>query len=78
MRSGLPDGLGRRAGGGSTGLPAGTLHCALEVRPGGKAGHDADRPLEADLVVVDESSMLDALLANQLVKALAPGTHPRR
>ena len=34
-----------------------------------------DSPLEADLVVVDEVSMLDVLLANQLVKAVAPGTH---
>jgi exodeoxyribonuclease V alpha subunit len=31
--------------------------------------------VEADLVVVDEVSMLDAILANQLLKALAPGTH---
>ncbi len=59
----------------ATGLPAGTLHRVLELRPGGKAGHDQDRPLEADLVVVDEVSMLDVLLANQLVKAVAPGTH---
>jgi exodeoxyribonuclease V alpha subunit len=59
----------------ATGLPAGTLHRVLELRPGGKAGRGADNPLEADLVVVDEVSMLDALLANQLVKALAPRTH---
>ncbi len=59
----------------ATGLPAGTLHRLLELRPGGKAGRDRDRPLEADLVVVDEVSMLDVLLANQLVKAIAPGAH---
>ncbi len=59
----------------ATGLPAGTLHRVLELRPAGKAGHDQDRPLEADLVVVDEVSMLDVLLANQLVKAVAPGAH---
>jgi exodeoxyribonuclease V alpha subunit len=59
----------------ATGLAAGTLHRVLELRPGGKAGRNADRPLEADLVVVDETSMLDALLANQLAKAIAPGTH---
>src|SRR5204862_6285044 len=34
-----------------------------------------DAPLAADLVVVDEASMLDALLANQLVKAIPPGAH---
>ena len=59
----------------ATGLRAGTLHRVLELRPGGKAGRGLDRPLDADLVVVDETSMLDALLANQLVKAVAPGTH---
>jgi len=59
----------------ATGQPAGTLHRVLELRPGGKAGRSPGRPLEADLVVVDETSMLDALLANQLVKAIAPGTH---
>ena len=59
----------------ATGLPAGTLHRVLELRPGGKAGRDADNPLEADLVVVDEVSMLDALLANQLVKAVPRGAH---
>ncbi|CAA9571182.1 MAG: RecD-like DNA helicase YrrC [uncultured Thermomicrobiales bacterium] len=59
----------------ATGWPAGTLHRVLELRPGGRAGRNPDRPLEADLVVVDEASMLDALLANQLAKAVAPGAH---
>ena len=59
----------------ATGLPAGTLHRVLELRPGGKAGHGPDSPLEADLVVVDEVSMLDVLLANQLAKAGASGSH---
>src|ERR671920_136615 len=45
------------------------------LRPGGKTGRDADNPLEADLVVVDEVSMLDALLANQLAKAVPRGAH---
>ena len=59
----------------ATGLDAGTLHRTLELRPGGKAGKGLDTPLDADLVVVDEVSMLDALLANQLAKAVAPGSH---
>ena len=59
----------------ATGLPAATLHRLLELRPGGKAGRDREHPLPADLVVVDETSMLDALLANQLVRAVAPGAH---
>src|SRR5207248_10780442 len=59
----------------ATGQPAGTLHRTLELRPGGKAGRGPDSPLDADLVVVDEVSMLDALLANQLARAVAPGAH---
>jgi exodeoxyribonuclease V alpha subunit len=59
----------------ATGHPAGTLHRMLELRPGGQAGRGPEHPLAVDLVVVDEASMLDTLLANQLVKALAPGTH---
>jgi exodeoxyribonuclease V alpha subunit len=57
------------------GLEAATLHRLLQLRPGGDAAFDRDRPLDADLVVVDEVSMLDVLLANKLVKAVAPGTH---
>jgi exodeoxyribonuclease V alpha subunit len=59
----------------ATGRSAGTLHRVLELRPGGKAGRGVDNPLPADLVIVDEVSMLDALLANQLAKAIARGTH---
>jgi exodeoxyribonuclease V alpha subunit len=59
----------------ATGWPAGTLHRVLELRPGGQAGRGPDNPLGADLVVVDEASMLDVLLANQLAKAVAPGAH---
>ncbi|MFI6286477.1 ATP-dependent RecD-like DNA helicase [Streptomyces sp. NPDC051018] len=58
-----------------TGAEASTVHRLLELKPGGDAAYDRDRPLKADLVVVDEASMLDLLLANKLVKAIAPGTH---
>ncbi|MFJ2115355.1 MULTISPECIES: ATP-dependent RecD-like DNA helicase [unclassified Streptomyces] len=58
-----------------TGAEASTVHRLLELRPGGDAAYDRDRPLDADLVVVDEASMLDLLLANKLVKAVAPGAH---
>ena len=36
---------------------------------------NAANPLEIDLLVVDEASMLDLLLTNHLLKALKPGTH---
>lgn len=58
-----------------TGAEASTVHRLLELKPGGDAAYDRDRPLEADLVVVDEASMLDLLLANKLVKAVPPGAH---
>jgi exodeoxyribonuclease V alpha subunit len=51
------------------------VHRLLELKPGGDAAYDRDRPLDADLVVVDEASMLDLLLANKLVKAVPPGAH---
>ncbi|QIP86427.1 ATP-dependent RecD-like DNA helicase [Streptomyces sp. Tu 2975] len=58
-----------------TGAEASTVHRLLELKPGGDAAYDKDRPLDADLVIVDEASMLDLLLANKLVKAVAPGAH---
>jgi exodeoxyribonuclease V alpha subunit len=57
------------------GLPATTLHRMLELQPGGEAGYGPARPLEADLIVVDEASMLDLLLANKLVRAIPTGAH---
>ncbi|KOV79369.1 ATP-dependent RecD-like DNA helicase [Nocardia sp. NRRL S-836] len=58
-----------------TGHEARTVHRLLELKPGGDAAYDRDHPLDADLVVVDEASMLDLLLANKLVKAVPPGAH---
>jgi exodeoxyribonuclease V alpha subunit len=58
-----------------TGCEASTVHRLLELKPGGDAAYDRDRPLDADLVVVDEASMLDLLLANKLAKAVPPGAH---
>jgi exodeoxyribonuclease V alpha subunit len=57
------------------GMQAATLHRLLQLRPGGDAAFDREHPLDADLVVVDEASMLDVLLANKLVKAVPPGAH---
>ena len=58
-----------------TGQPAATVHRLLKLQPGGDAGHDKDNPLDVDLLVVDEASMLDLILANKLVKAVPPGAH---
>jgi exodeoxyribonuclease V alpha subunit len=58
-----------------TGHPAATVHRLLKLQPGGDATFDRDNPLDADLLVVDEASMLDLILANKLIKAVPPGAH---
>jgi exodeoxyribonuclease V alpha subunit len=58
-----------------TGHEAATIHRLLQLRPGGEASLDASNPLDADLVVVDEASMVDVILANKLLKAIPPGAH---
>ena len=37
--------------------------------------YDRDTPLDVDLLVVDEASMLDLIRANKLIKAVPPGAH---
>ena len=61
----------------STGLPAGTLHRALGLiaKSEGSAYHTKGLvPLAADFVVVDETSMVDILLAEELFQRIRPGT----
>lgn len=58
----------------ATGHEARTLHRLLEFDPRtGSFTRDQDRPLEADLVIVDEVSMMEVPLAAALVQALPPG-----
>ena len=55
----------------STGLEASTIHRLLEFDPTtGGFRHGLDTPLETDFVVVDEVSMVDIFLANQLFRAI--------
>ena len=55
----------------STGLEASTIHRLLEFDPAtGGFRHGLDQPLDTDLVVVDEVSMVDIILANQLFRAI--------
>jgi exodeoxyribonuclease V alpha subunit len=57
----------------ATGVEAKTIHRLLEVNPasGGFTRNEA-RSLECDLLVVDETSMVDVVLMNQLLRALPP------
>ena len=57
----------------STGFPASTVHKALELIAGVDGSFNQPTPLKADLVLVDESSMLDTYLAGHLFEALKPG-----
>lgn len=55
----------------STGLEAKTVHRLLEFDPKAFAfTRNEQRPLEADLVVIDEASMMDVVLMYQLLKAI--------
>ena len=59
----------------ATGRPAATLHRLLEWRPGeGNFGRNLKRPIDADVLVVDEASMVDVRLAADLFAALPSGT----
>jgi exodeoxyribonuclease V alpha subunit len=55
----------------ATGQEATTLHRLLEVDPrSGRFQRDGEHPLEADMVIVDETSMVDLPLAAALLRAL--------
>ncbi|MDD4933776.1 MAG: ATP-dependent RecD-like DNA helicase, partial [Methylacidiphilaceae bacterium] len=57
----------------ATGREAKTIHRLLEVQPGtGRFARDEARPLECDLLVVDECSMVDIPLFSHLLRALRP------
>ncbi|HVV50814.1 MAG TPA: AAA family ATPase, partial [Polyangia bacterium] len=57
----------------ATGASASTLHRLLEWRPASATfARCASNPLEADVLIVDEASMVDVRLGADLVAALAP------
>ena len=55
----------------ATGFEAKTIHRLLEVDPRtGGFRRDSENPLECDLLVIDETSMVDVLLMHALLKAM--------
>ena len=71
-----PTGRAAKRLGASTGKNAKTIHrlLGMEAREDRLVfAYDASNPLEADLVVVDEASMADAVIFNSLLKALRRG-----
>jgi exodeoxyribonuclease V alpha subunit len=68
-----PTGRAAKRLGEATGMAATTIHRLLAFDP--KTGgfkHDRGRPLEGDVFVVDETSMVDVVLAHQAVRAVPP------
>lgn len=60
----------------TTGLEARTIHRLLEAKgAGGKFLRDDKNPIECDLLVVDETSMVDVGLMNQLLRAVPSNAH---
>lgn len=68
----------------ATGYKAQTIHRMLELTGG--VAEDGDysgihfernemNPLEADVIIIDEMSMVDMMLMHALMKAIMPGTH---
>ncbi len=57
----------------ATGIGASTVHRLLELRPGG--GYEVRSPLDADVVIIDEASMMDLSLSEALLKAVPRGAH---
>ncbi len=68
----------------ATGYPAQTIHRLLEYSgapgaddrydSGGRFGRNEEEPLEADVVIVDEMSMVDIYLFHSLLKAITVST----
>lgn len=58
----------------TTERPASTLHRLLGYGADGFE-HDEDNPLEIDFLIIDETSMVDLLLLNDVLKAIKPQSH---
>lgn len=65
----------------ATGKEARTIHRLLEIAPGAEAregkgtfGRNQENPLETDVVIIDEMSMVDIYLMHSLLLAIVPGT----
>jgi exodeoxyribonuclease V alpha subunit len=60
----------------ATGWEARTIHRLLEYSPRkGDFKKDQENPLDADVVIIDETSMVDILLMDHLLRAVSPSTH---
>jgi exodeoxyribonuclease V alpha subunit len=56
----------------ATGLEAKTIHRLLECKPPEGYQKNEENPLEGDVLIIDECSMIDVILMNSLLKAIPP------
>ena len=71
-----PTGRAAKRLGDATGLEAKTIHRLLEFQPSsGGFTRNEERPLDCDLLVVDETSMVDVQLMHKLLKAVPANAH---
>lgn len=56
----------------TTGMEAKTIHRLLEFKPSGGYQRNEKNMLDGDVLIVDESSMIDVILMNSLMKAIPP------
>lgn len=71
-----PTGRAAKRLGEATGMDARTIHRLLEFQPSsGGFTRNEERPLDCDLLVVDETSMVDVQLMHKLLKAVPPSAH---
>nr|WP_270363607.1 ATP-dependent RecD-like DNA helicase [Eubacterium ramulus] len=57
----------------ATGLEAKTIHRLLECKPPEGYQKNENNPLEGDVLIIDECSMIDMILMNALLKAIPEG-----
>ena len=56
-----------------TGLEAKTIHRLLEFKPPQGYQRNEEHPLDGDVLIIDECSMVDTILMNSLLKAVPDG-----
>ncbi len=71
-----PTGRAAKRMGEMTGEQAKTIHRLLEYHPhGGGFQRRAKEPLDVDVVIIDEASMVDLVLMDHLLRAIRPQSH---
>jgi exodeoxyribonuclease V alpha subunit len=72
-----PTGRAAQRMGSIAGLRASTIHRLLEFRPGGQGyrfARDANNPVDADMIIIDEVSMMDIMLMKSFLSAVRKET----